>query len=167
MHSSKTLNLWVHILHKWKMSSFSLLFMLMISSWCVITRTSFCKSKMKDLENWHFFFDMEVERGWITSSLHQPDWVSQKDFQVLLHGGLLSHQSVTWSKTNLKNNMNKDVEMLKFPYQWAVGSLMYAMLYLARFGIPNQHVVNPSLKHWIVTSTLFNTCKAQFKLWFR
>jgi hypothetical protein len=32
-------------------------------------------------------------------------------------------------KTKLKKNVNKDDEMVKVPYQQAVGSLMYAMLY--------------------------------------
>jgi hypothetical protein len=31
-------------------------------------------------------------------------------------------------KTKLKKNVNKDDEMVKVPYQQAVGSLMYAML---------------------------------------
>jgi len=53
---------------------------------------------------------------------------------------------------NLGAHQNKDVELVKVPYQQAVGSLMYAMLYnrldLAYLiSVVNQHMTNPSLEH--------------------
>jgi hypothetical protein len=63
-------------------------------------------------------------------------------------------------KTKLKKNENKDVEMVKVPYQQVVGSLMCAMLctwpdlaYL--ISVVNQHMANPSLEHWIVIKHIF------------
>jgi hypothetical protein len=59
-------------------------------------------------------------------------------------------------KTKLKKNVNKDDEMVKVPYQQAVGSLMYAMLCTRPdlaypISVVSQHMANPSLEHWIAT----------------
>jgi hypothetical protein len=53
-------------------------------------------------------------------------------------------------KIKLKKNMNKDVEMVRVPYQQAIGSLMYAMLCIwldlaYPISVVNQHMANPSL----------------------
>jgi hypothetical protein len=55
-------------------------------------------------------------------------------------------------KTKLKKNENKDVEMVKAPYQQAMGSLMYAMLCTRPdlaypISMVSQHMTNPSLEH--------------------
>jgi len=55
-------------------------------------------------------------------------------------------------KTKLKKNENKDVEMVKVPYQQAMGSLMYAMLCIRSdlaypISVVSQHMANPSLEH--------------------
>jgi hypothetical protein len=48
---------------------------------------------MKDLGNLHFFLGMEVERDRAQFALHQPNWISQGNFQTFSHGGLQSHRS--------------------------------------------------------------------------
>jgi hypothetical protein len=63
-------------------------------------------------------------------------------------------------KTKLKKNVNKDDEMVKVPYQQAVGSLMYAMLCIRPdlaypISVVSQHMANPSLEHWIVMKRIF------------
>ncbi len=63
-------------------------------------------------------------------------------------------------KTKLKKNVNKDVEMVKVPYQQTMGSLMYAMLCIPLdlaypISVVNQHMANPSLKHWIMVKCIF------------
>jgi hypothetical protein len=63
-------------------------------------------------------------------------------------------------KTKLKKIVNKDVKMVKVPYQQVVGSLMYAMLctrlYLAYpISVVSKHMANPSLEHWIVVKRIF------------
>jgi hypothetical protein len=55
-------------------------------------------------------------------------------------------------KTKLKKNVNKDDEMVKVPYQQAMGSLMYAMLCIRLnlaypISMVSQHMENPSLEH--------------------
>ncbi len=55
-------------------------------------------------------------------------------------------------KTKLKKNVNKDDEMVKVPYQQAVGSVMYAMLCIRSdlaylISVVSQQMANPSLEH--------------------
>jgi hypothetical protein len=77
-------------------------------------------------------------------------------------------------KTKLKKNVNKDDEMVKVPYQQAVGSLMYAMLctwsdLAYPISMVNQHMANPSLEHWITVKHIFQYLQGtlEFKLRFR
>jgi hypothetical protein len=76
-------------------------------------------------------------------------------------------------KTKLKKNENKDVEMVKVPYQQAVGSLIYAMLCIwpdlaYPISMVNQHMANPSIEHWIAVKRIFRYLQGslQFKLHF-
>jgi hypothetical protein len=76
-------------------------------------------------------------------------------------------------KTKLKKNVNKDEEMVKVPYQQAVGSLMYAMLCTRPdlaypISVVSQHMANPSLEHWIAVKRIFRYLQGtlQFKLRF-
>ncbi len=53
-------------------------------------------------------------------------------------------------KMKLKKYMNKDVEMVRVPYQQAIGFFMYAMLCIQLdlaylISVVNQHMANPSL----------------------
>ncbi len=77
-------------------------------------------------------------------------------------------------KTKLKKNVNKDDEMVKVPYQQAVGSLMYAMLCTRPdlaypISVVSQHMANPSLEHWIAVKRIFRYLQGtlHFKLCFR
>jgi hypothetical protein len=50
--------------------------------------------------------------------------------------------------------VNKNLEMVKVPYQQVVGSLMYAMLCIwlnlaYPISVVTEHMVNLSLKHWM------------------
>jgi hypothetical protein len=73
----------------------------------------------------------------------------------------------------LKKNVNKDDEMVKVPYQQAVGSLMYAMLCTRPdlaypISVVSEHMANPSLEHWIAVKRIFRYLQGtlQFKLRF-
>jgi len=77
-------------------------------------------------------------------------------------------------KTKLKKNENKDVKMVKAPYQQAMGSLMYAMLCIwpdlaHPISVVSQHMANPSLEHWIAIKGIFRHLQGtlQFKLRFK
>jgi len=63
-------------------------------------------------------------------------------------------------KAKLKKNVNKDDEMVKVLYQQAVRSLMFAMLCIRLdlaypISVVSQHMVNPSLKHYIAVKHIF------------
>jgi hypothetical protein len=124
------------------------------------------KFEMKDLGDLHFFLGMEVERdraqhllcinqiGYVKEILKRFHMEDCKAIRVPLD-----------PKTKLKKNENKDVEMVKVPYQQVVGSLMYAMLCVRPdlaypISVVSQHMANPSLKHWISVKRIFDTCKA-------
>jgi len=50
-------------------------------------------------------------------------------------------------KTKLKKNVNKDVEIVRVPYQQVVGSLMYAMLCIQLDLAYAINMANPNLEH--------------------
>jgi hypothetical protein len=78
---------------------------------------------MKDFGNLHFFLGMEVERDHTQHLLYINQIGYLKEiFKCFRIGVALD------PKTKLKKNVNKDDEMVKVPYQQAMGSLMYAML---------------------------------------
>jgi hypothetical protein len=73
----------------------------------------------------------------------------------------------------VKKNENKDVEMVKVPYQQAVGSLMYAMLctwpgLAYPISVVSQHMANLSIEHKIAVKRIFRYLQGtlQFKLHF-
>jgi hypothetical protein len=133
------------------------------------------KFEMKDLGDLHFFLGMEVERdhaqhffyinqiGYLKENLKCFCPEECKAIEVPLD-----------PKTKLKKNENKDVEMVKVPYQQAMGSLMYAMLCIRPnlanpiSGMVNQHMANPSLEHWIAIKHIFRYLQGilEFKLHF-
>jgi hypothetical protein len=86
------------------------------------------KFEMKDLGNLHFFLGMEVERD-----RARLFYINQIEYlkEILKHFHMKDSKAIEVPhdpKTKLKNNVNKDDEMVKVPYQQHVGSLMYAML---------------------------------------
>ncbi len=123
------------------------------------------KFEMKDLKDLHFFLGMEVERDRAQCSLY----INQIGYlkEILKHFRMEDCKAIGMPldpKTKLKKNVNKDDEMVKVPYQQAMGSLMYAMLCTRPdlaypINVVSQHMANPSLEHWIVIKCIFDTCK--------
>jgi len=106
------------------------------------------KFEMKDLGDLHIFLGMEVERDHAhLFYINQIGYLKEilkcfhmKDSKVIE----VPHDP----KTKLKNNVNKDDEMVKVPYQQHVGSLMYAMLCTRLdlaypISMVNQHMSKP------------------------
>ncbi len=87
------------------------------------------KFEMKDLGDLHFFLGMEVERDRAQRLLY----INQIGYlkEILKSFRMEDYKAIKVPldpKTKMKKNVNKDDEMMKVPYQQAVGSLMYAML---------------------------------------
>jgi len=135
----------------------------------------FRKFEMKDLGDLHFFLCMEMERdhaqclfyinqiGYLKEILKCFRMEDCKAIRVPLD-----------PKIKLKKNVKKDNEMVKVPYQQAVGSLMYAMLCTRPdlaypISVVSQHMANSSLKHWIAVKHIFQYLQGtlQFKLHFK
>ncbi len=116
---------------------------------------------MKDLGVLHFFLGMEVERDRAQRSLY----INQIGYlkEILKRFRMEDYKAIGVSlnpKSKLKKNENKDVEMVKVPYQQAVGSLMYAMLCIRPdlaypISVVSQHMSNPSIEHWIIVKHIF------------
>jgi hypothetical protein len=130
---------------------------------------------MKDLGDLHFFLGMEVERDCAQRFLYinQIGYVKEilKCFRMEDCKAIGMPLDL---KTKLKKNENKDVEMVKVPYQQAMGSLMYAMLCIRSdlaypISMVSQHMANPSLEHWIGVKHIFRYLQGtlQFKLHFK
>ncbi len=121
---------------------------------------------MKDLCNLHFFLGMEVERDRAQCLLYMNQIGYLKEiFKCFRMEDCKAIGAPFDLKTKLEKNVNKDDEMVKVPYQQAVGSLMYAMLCTRPdlaypISVVNQHMANPSLEHWIAVKRIFDTCKA-------
>jgi hypothetical protein len=131
--------------------------------------------EMKDLGNLHFFLGMEVERDLAQRLLY----VNQIGYlkEIFKHFHMEDCKAIRVPldpKIKLKKNVNKDDEMVKVPYQQAVGSLMYAMLCTRPdlaypISVVSQYMANPSLEHWIAVKHIFRYLQGtlQFKLCFR
>jgi ATP-binding cassette subfamily B (MDR/TAP) protein 1 len=64
------------------------------------------------------------------------------------------------SKVKLQRNANVNDESKGFPYQQAVGSLMYAMLCTRPnlaypISVLSQHMGNPNMEHWMAVKRIF------------
>jgi hypothetical protein len=109
------------------------------------------KFEMKDLGDLRFFLGMEVERDCAQPLLY----VNQIGYlkEILKRFRMEDCKAIGMPldpKTKLKKNV-KDDEMVKVPYQQAVGSLMYAMLCIRPdlaylISVVSQHMANPSLE---------------------
>jgi hypothetical protein len=130
---------------------------------------------MKDLGDLHFFLGMEMERDHAQHLLYINQVGYLKEiFKCFRMEDCKAIGVPLDPKTKLKKNVNKDDEMVKVPYQQAVGSLMYAMLCTQPnltypISMASQHMANPSLEHWIVVKRIFQCLQGilQFKLCFR
>ncbi len=137
------------MLPKWEMSSFSLLSMSMISSWCEIIRTSLCKWKENFLEglkwkileihicSWAWMWKGIMNKVFFTST----KLVFQGDFQVFSHGGLQSHWNAIWSQ----GQVEKEYEQRCWN-GWGSLSIScwifyvcHVVAYSTELGIPNKH----------------------------
>ncbi len=92
----------------------------------------FWKFEMKDLGD-------GSGKGLCTTSLHQPNWVSQGDSQTLSHGGLQSHWNAIWSQDKVEEECEQgwwDGES-SLSTSRGIFDVWHAM-YSAGFGIPNK-----------------------------
>jgi len=132
------------------------------------------KFEMKDLGDLHFFLGMEVEKDRAQHLLYINQIGYLKEILKRFHMEDCKAIEVPLDpKTKLKKNENKDVEMVKVPYQQVVGSLMYAMLCTRLdlaypISVVSQHMANPSIEHWIAVKRIFRYLQGilQFKLRF-
>ncbi len=131
--------------------------------------------KVKDLGDLPFFLGMEVERDCAQHLLYinQIGYLNEILKRVCMEDCKAIGVPLD-PKTKLKKNVNKDDEMVKVPYQQAMGSLMYAMLCTRPnlaypISVVSQHMANPSLEHWIAVKRIFQYLQGtlQFKLHFR
>ncbi len=119
------------------------------------------KFEMKDVGNLHFFLGMEVERDRAQRLLY----INQIGYlkEILKRSRMEDCKAIGVPldpKMKLKKNVNKDDEMVKIPYQQAMGSLMCAMLCTRLdlaypISVVSQHMANPSLEHWIAVKRIF------------
>jgi len=119
------------------------------------------KFEMKDLGNLHFFLGMEVERDRAQHLFYINQIGYFKEiFKCFRMEDCKAIGVPLDPKTKLKKNENKDVEMVKVPYQQVVGSLTYAVLCTRPnlaypISMVNQHMANPNVKHWIAIKRIF------------
>ncbi len=119
------------------------------------------KFEMNDLGDLHFFLNMEVERDRAQCLLYINQIGYLKEiFKCFRMEDCKAIKMPLDPKTKLKKNVNKDDEIVKVPYQQAMGSLMYAMLCIWSdlaypINVMSQQMANPSLEHWIVVKRIF------------
>jgi hypothetical protein len=129
---------------------------------------------MKDLGDLHFFLGMEMERDRAQRLFYINQIGYLKEiFKRFCMEDCKAIRVPFDPKTKLKKNVNND-EMVKVPYQQAVGSLMYALLCTRPdlaypISMVSQHMANPSLEHWIAVKRIFRYLQGtlDFKLHFR
>ncbi len=130
--------------------------------------------EMKDLGELHFFWGMEVERNRDeTTPTHQPNQIPQGNIEVFSMEDCKPIGVPFNLKMKLQKNANGNDESKGFPYQQAVGSLMYAMLCTRPnlaypISVLSQHMANPSMEHWMAVKRIFQYLQGtlQMKLQF-
>ncbi len=111
------------------------------------------KFEMKDLWELHFFLGMEVERNRDQRLLHINQIKYLKEILKRFRMEECKPIGIPFDpKVKLQRNANGNDELKGFPYQQALGSLMYAMLstwpdlaYL--INVLSQHMANPNMEH--------------------
>jgi hypothetical protein len=125
---------------------------------------------MKDLGDLHFFLGMEVERDRAQRLLYINQIGYLKEILKCFRMEDCKAIGVPLDpKTKLKKNVNNDDEMVKVPYQQAVGAMLCTRPDLAYpISVVSQHMANPSLEHWIAVKRIFRYLQGtlQFKLRF-
>jgi hypothetical protein len=132
------------------------------------------KFEMKDLGELHFFLGMEVERNRDERLLHINQIKYLKEILKRFRMEECKPIGVPFDpKVKLQRNANGNDESKGFPYQQAVGSLMYAMLCTRPdlaypISVLSQHMVNPNMEHWMAVKRIFRYLQGtlQMKLQF-
>ncbi len=113
------------------------------------------KFEMKDLKELHFFLGMEVERNHDERLLRINQIKYLKEILKRFQMEECKPIGVPLDpKVKLQRNANGNDESKGFPYQQAVGSLMYAMLCTQPdlaypISVLSQHMANPNMEHWM------------------
>jgi hypothetical protein len=119
------------------------------------------KFEMKDLGELHFFLGMEVERNRDQRILHINQIKYLKEILKRFRMEECKPIGVPFDpKMKLQRNANGNDESKGFPYQQAVGSLMYAMLCTQLdlaypISVLSQHMANLSMEHWMAVKRIF------------
>ncbi len=147
------------------MSSFSLLSMSMVSSWCAIIETSLCKWR----KNFFKSLKWKILKTCISSWAWKWKGIMNNILFISTKLGISRRFSsiFTWIAKPLEwhlilkqrwKKMNKDDEMVL--YQQVVGSLMYAMLCIWFDLAYPISMVNLSLDIGLWSNAFFDICKA-------
>jgi hypothetical protein len=119
------------------------------------------KFEMKDLAELHFFLGMEVERSHDEQLLRINQIKYLKEILKRFRMEECKLIRVTFNpKVKLQRNVNGNDESKGFPYQQAVGFLMYAMLcrrpdLAYPISMLSQHMANPNMEYWMVVKRIF------------
>jgi hypothetical protein len=132
------------------------------------------KFEMKDLGELHFFLGMEVERNCDERLLHINQIKYLKEILKRFRMEECQPIGVPFDpKMKLQKNANGNDESKGFPYQQAVGSLMYDMLCTRPnlaypISVLSHHMVNPNMEHWMAIERIFQYLQStlQMKLQF-
>ncbi len=125
------------MLHDWETWSFSWWSMWTSSIWCVTIKSNFYKSKRIESKVWNerpwgiafLFRNGGGKESWWMTPTHQPNQIYLKE--ILKHFRMEECNPIGVAfnpKVKLQRNGNGNDESKEFPYQQAVGSLVYAML---------------------------------------
>jgi hypothetical protein len=129
---------------------------------------------MKDLGELHLFLGMEVEKNRDEQILRINQIKYLKEILKRFRMEDCKPIRVPFDpKVKLQRNPNGNDESKGFPYQQAVGSLMYAMLCTRPdlaypINVLNQHLANPNMEHWMAIKRIFRYLQGtlQMKLQF-
>ncbi len=111
------------------------------------------KFEMKDLGELHFFLWMEVERNCDERLLRINQIKYLKEILKSFRMEDCKPIGVPFDpRSKLQRNANGNDESKGFPYQQAIGSLMYAMLCTRPdlaypISVLSQHMANPNMEH--------------------
>ncbi len=125
---------------------------------------------MKNLGELHFFLGMEVKRNRDERLLHINQIKYLKEILKRFWMEECKPIRVPFDpKVKLQKNVNGNDESKSFPYQQAVGSLMYAMLCTRPdlaypISVLSQHMANPSMEHWMAVKWIFRYLQGSLQM---
>jgi hypothetical protein len=128
------------------------------------------KFEMKDLGELHFLLGMEVERNRDERLLR----INQIKYlkEILKRFGMVDCKPIGVPldpKVKLQRNANGNDEAKGFPYQQAIGSLMYAMLCTRPdlaypISVLSQHMANRNMEHWMAVKRIFRYLQSTLQM---